>query len=281
MKLAIFLALLIPFEQTQPQSTNDAYTIFEKSLSAMEAVKTASYTVNIKERIKDRFVYDRYNVKMQSDPFRTYVYSIQPNPGAEALFLEGCNNGKCLVNPNRFPYINLNLSPHSMLLRKNHQYNILQMGFSYMRNLLSHYETLYGTAFVNMIARTPDTESEGVSYINLVIDNPDYGYKNYTVLKGETVVSIGDKLHINDHMILELNPNIDNYEDVYPGQIIKVPNSFARKIVLRIDKTTLLPMAQTVFDEKGLYSVVEFRNFILNPVLRPEDFSKDNPQYGF
>jgi len=281
MKLAVCLLLIFRPAPLPVQEPAEAYTIFEKSLDAMQGVKTASYTVNIKERIKARYVYDQYNVKMQSQPFRTYVYSIQPNPGAEALFLEGCNNGKCLVNPNRFPYINLNLSPHSMLLRKNHQYNILQMGFSYMRDLLSHYETLYGPAFVKMITRTSDTEADGKSYFNLVIDNPDFGYKSYTVLKGETVVSIGEKLHINDHMILEINPYIDNYEDVYPGQIIQVPNSFARKIVLRIDKATMLPMAQTVFDEKGLYSVVEFRNFILNPVLRPEDFSKDNPQYGF
>lgn len=263
------------------QENNEAYAIFEKSLKAMEQVHTASYTVNIKERIKGKFVYDQYNVKMQAEPFKTYVYSIKPNPGAEAIYMEGCNNGKCIVNPNRFPYINLNLSPHSMLLRKNHQYNILQMGFDYMHGLLSHYLTLYGGGFPRMISKANDVESGGKSYYSLVIDNPAFGYRNYTVQPGETVVTIGEKLKVNDHMILEINPAIDDYEDVKAGQVIKVPNSFARKIILKIDKKSFLPMAQTVYDEKGLYSVVEFSNFIANPKLTAEDFSPENPEYGF
>jgi outer membrane lipoprotein-sorting protein len=101
------------------------------------------------------------------------------------------------------------------------------------------------------------------------------------VQPGETVVTIGEKLKVNDHMILEINPAIDDYEDVKAGQVIKVPNSFARKIILKIDKKSFLPMAQTVYDEKGLYSVVEFSNFIANPKLTAEDFSPENPEYGF
>jgi outer membrane lipoprotein-sorting protein len=263
------------------QELTSAYEIFESSLQAMEKVKSASYTLNIKERIHGKYVYDHYQVKMQTDPFKAYVYSIKPNPGAEALYLEGCNNGKCLINPNRFPFMNLNLNPHSMLLRKNHQYNILQMGFDYMRGLLTQYVTLYGSTFVQMISRSPDTEAAGRTHYNLVIDNPNFGYKNYTVLEGETVVKIGEKLRVNDHMILEINPEIDDYEDVEAGQVIKVPNSFARKIILRIDKKTMLPLAQTVYDDKGLYSVVEFSNFVANPKLTEADFSPENPKYGF
>jgi outer membrane lipoprotein-sorting protein len=279
--LLLAIPLMLSKGAVRAQEPNSAYEIFERSLQAMEKVKSASYTLNIKERIDGRYYYDHYLVKMQTDPFKTYVYSVKPNPGAEALYLEGCNNGKCLINPNRFPFINLNLSPHSMLLRKNHQYNILQMGFDYMHGLLTQYVSVYGSTFVQMISRSPDTEAAGKTHYNLVIDNPSFGYKNYTVQEGETVVMIGEKLRVNDHMILEINPEIDDYEDVKKGQVIKVPNSFARKIILRIDKKTLLPLAQTVYDEKGLYSVVEFSNFIINPNLTDADFSPENPKYGF
>jgi LysM repeat protein len=281
MKHAVLaLLFMIPLAACS-QDITDAYAIFERSLKAMEQVHTASYTVNVKERIKGKYNHNQYVVKMQTEPFKTYVYSIRPNPGAEAIYMEGCNNGKCIINPNRFPYINLNLNPHSMLLRKNHQYNILQMGFDYMHGLLAHYLTLYGSTFSRMISKAPDYESGGKTYYNIVIDNPSFAYKNYTVQSGETIVTIGDKLKVNDHMILEINPGIDDYEDVTAGQVIKVPNSFARKIILRIDKKTFLPVAQTVYDDKGLYSVVEFSNFVANPRLTANDFSPENPEYGF
>ena len=102
----------------------------------MSEVRTCSYVLNMEERVFGEIGKAQYLAKVNVNPLKIYTYSVFPNPGAEALYLENSNSGKVLVNPNRFPYINVNLSVNSMLLRKPHQYNILQMGFGYFHGIM-------------------------------------------------------------------------------------------------------------------------------------------------
>ena len=53
-------------------------------------------------------------------------------------------------------------------------------------------------------------------------------------------------------MILERNPKAGGYYDVKAGQIISIPNAYAKLTLLLIDKETLLPLNNKVFDDKGL-----------------------------
>jgi outer membrane lipoprotein-sorting protein len=75
--------------------------------------------------------------------------------------------------------------------------------------------------------------------------------------------------------------NLRNYESVKPGQKIKVPTSYAKKVVLYIDKLNNLPIYQQLFDEKGLFAEYKYTNLIVNPKLADNEFTKNYTGYKF
>lgn len=255
--------------------------IFSKMMNAMTGVKSCSFVLDIHERIKGEIKFDQFVVKLMASPYKVYVYSVTPNPGAEALLMRGANHEKAVVNPNKFPIPTLNLSPYSGILRKNHQYTLWHFGFGYIQEVLSGYEKKYGRHFFELLKVEDNATWKNREYQKLTIDNPDFGFVKYRVQQGENLVKIGEKLMVNDYMILEANPQVKNFDDVKPGQEIMVPNAFGKKIIFYMDKSTGLPMIQEVYDHKGLYGRVELSSFVLNPEFSAEDFSRYNKKYGF
>ena len=281
MRQLILIPCLMMCNVSIAQKKISAREMYDNMIAGMEKVKTCTYVLDMEERVWGKITSSQYISKINTAPLKIYAYSIRPNPGAEALYVEGKNNGKVLINPNRFPYINLSLSTNSMLLRKSHQYNIVQMGFSYFHEILVKNEKLNGAKFYASLVLRDNIVYNNKEYFVLEIQNDDFGYKNYTVLSGENVSDIANKLLVNDHMILELNTGIDDYDDVKPGQVIRVPNSFAKRILVYIDRNNYLPLVQFVYDDQGLYSKIQFSSFILNPVIQPEEFTRNYSKYKF
>ena len=93
-------------------------------------------------------------------------------------------------------------------------------------------------------------------------------------------MKIARKLNLSEYMILEKN-KLSNYTSVKAGQTIKVPNMYAKKVVLYIDKINLMPIYQEVHDDQGMFEEYHYINLIVNPVLDADDFSKQNPEYKF
>jgi outer membrane lipoprotein-sorting protein len=69
--------------------------------------------------------------------------------------------------------------------------------------------------------------------------------------------------------------------DVKAGQVIKVPSYYAKETVMYINTKTYLLYKILVYDLKGLYESYEFRNLKLNVNFKPNEFTKDFPEYGF
>ena len=80
---------------------------------------------------------------------------------------------------------------------------------------------------------------------------------------------------------MENNSSIKDYNDIYTGQVIKIPNDYSPKMNLLIDKEKLTPVLMEVFDHKGLYERYEYSNVSINPTIITEEFSKDWSEYGF
>lgn len=275
----IFLLLFL--KQLPVLAQKNAAEVYGKMMHAMENVHTCSFVLTINERIKGEMKHDEYVVKLNADPYKVYVYSVIPNPGAEALLIKGFNHDKAVINPNRFPIPTLNLSPYHNLLRKNHQYTLLHFGFRFIHDVLAHYTKKMKEEFFNSLKLDKEVVVKGKSYYQIVIENKNFGYEDYTVQQRENLVKIGAKLMVNDYMILEVNPKVKNFDDVKPGQVIKIPNSFGKKIIFYVDKSNFLPLTQIIYDDKGLYGHVELSSFVLNPVFKSDEFSKDNKKYGF
>ncbi len=250
-------------------------------MTAMQQVKTASFVIDLHERIHGEMRHDRFIVKLHVNPYKVYVFSITPNPGAEALFLEGHHNGKAIINPN-IPLIpTLLLSPYHPLLRRNHQYTILQFGFQYVYEVCRGYQEKLGADFFRYLYHAEDVTFGKIACYQIILQPDTFKWFPYTVKKGENLVSIARKLLVNDHMILVNNPKLKNYDDVREGQVIRVPSAFGKKIIFYVDQLTFLPIVQIVYDDKGLYSRIEITSLVVNPDFTENDFSRHNKNYGF
>ncbi|MEI6817945.1 MAG: DUF1571 domain-containing protein [Bacteroidota bacterium] len=255
--------------------------MISKMLDAINSVKTGKYILNKIERIDGKMYTTEMIVKYQSSPLKVYSYSINPDPGAEILFVKGNNNNNVLVHPNKFPYVNLNLSPFGSILRKNQHHTIYEMGFGYIGSILAHNILVKEKEFYTNLSFTGEVDWKGKKYYKLVVDNVNYGFEEYKVQSGETLYEIGKKLFINDYKILCLNKSLSNSDDLKPGQILKVPNTYARKIELYLDKNNYLPVVQVIYDENGLYAQYEFSSLIVNPDFSPEEFTAKYKDYKF
>ena len=256
--------------------------IFDKMMLAIEHTKTMKYTTRLYERINGRLGSAENNVKLSVDPFKAYIYLVAPTKGIEILYIDGENGNKALVNPNAFPYVSVYLDPNGSIMRKNQRHTILNLGFTYFAEIAKEAKHKAGKNFNQVFLYKGSIKWENYDCFVMIIDFPEFTYVPYTVKPNETVLTIAKKLKVSEYMILEINhPKIKDYYDVRPGQIIKVPNAFAKKTTLYIDKATYLPVMQAMFDEKGLFEKYEFRNLIANPKIPDEEFSKDYPGYDF
>lgn len=256
----------------------------EDMLAKMAMVKTLKYRMYKKERLNGKYRESDMQIKYQKSPFACYMYMYSPDAGVEVLYKEGVNSGKAYVNPNKklVSFIDFDFDPMGKTLRKDEHHTLFENGFEYMRGILK------------AVMRVADEEDKYDEYCvvegevnfkgrqchKVLLQYPKFAWKDYTVQSGEDLVKIARKLNLSEYMILEKN-KLSNYTSVKAGQTIKVPNMYAKKVVLYIDKINLMPIYQEVHDDQGMFEEYHYINLIVNPVLDADDFSKQNPEYKF
>lgn len=280
MKIVCFLFFLCKTSLVISQ-VNAAADIIPRMLSAAEHVRTLTFKLKKAERVNGKMVTGEQDVKYQHAPRKTYAYLHSPSKGTEVLWIAEANNGKVLVKPTSFPYISVSLSPYGSILRKNNHHTVHEIGFDYVAAIVRSITQKSGDQFNTYFQFLGEVVFDNRPCFKLLIDYTPYQYTTYTVQAGEDLPAIAKKLLISDFMIMEINPDLDDYDDVKAGQQIKVPNAYARKTILYIDKETYLPVVQKMYDEKGLFSQYEFYNLRLNPMLASEEFSPDYHAYDF
>jgi hypothetical protein len=262
----------------QPGSVKDE---IYKMLFACDNLKTSSFNLLSVERLKDGTMKEsEILVKLQRNPKKVYIYCIDPNPGAECLWRKGEMNNHLLINPNGFPFFNLKLNSHNSLLRQGQHHTVEEVGFDYIAEVFRYYIERHGEKIFSLFSLAGTAEYDGRQCKVLQYENPAFAYENYTVKAGETVSSIADANYLSDYMVMTVN-KLKNYDAVKEGQVIKLPVTYGKKILLYLDANNHLPLVQFIYDEKGLYEKYEFKSFVLNPKLSTEDFNPENPKYGF
>lgn len=275
--LALPVSLLTSFKIKEGGSDPDNLELINKIFNAVDNVKTVRYHLQCNERIKGRMQHTESKVKLQISPRRLYL-NIR---GVEVLWVAGKNNGEALVNPNAFPYVNLNLDTYGSLMRKDQHHTIHEMGYAYLADILRDGMKRSGDNLDKYFKVLGEEKFNGRDCYKLSISFPDFGWVNYTVKKGENLTTIARKLRVSEYMVLENNPKLDSYNDVKEGQIIKVPNAYAKLTLLLIDKEYYLPVNNKVFDDKGLYETYEYYDLQVNPTIAPEEFTKNYKGYNF
>lgn len=254
-----------------------AKTIIADMLKAIDGIRSLRYTLKFTERIKGKVKNSESHIKLQTSPRKIYM-SLN---GPELLWIEGSNNGMALVNPNAFPYFNLNLDPSGSLLRTDQHHTIHEIGFDYMADILDYEAKKAGEKFDKIFVYTGDGSINGRNCYKVTINNPDFTFINYTIKKGENIITIARKQRLSEYMILENNPGIKDYTSVKEGTQIKIPSSYAKFTTLFIDKQNLLPIGNKILDDKGVFELYEYHNLQLNPKIAPEEFTKDYKDYKF
>jgi outer membrane lipoprotein-sorting protein len=262
---------------TQADNEKQARDVITKLTNAISKMETMKWNLKVIERIKG--VEKRYgsSVKLKLNPRKLYI-NIK---GTEVLWVAGQNDGKALVHPNSFPYINLNLDPLGSLMRQEQHHTIHEMGFNYMGEIIKNFVLKAGDKFGDCFKYEGEEEHNYQKCHKITLNNPGFTYVNYTVKKGETMITIARKLFVGEYMILENNPQHKNYDSVKEGDIIKVPTAYAKHVTLYIDKLYNVPIGIKVEDDKGLYEQYDYFFLQVNPRLEDAEFTKEYKDYKF
>lgn len=256
--------------------------LFHKMDSSITANTEVEFTFLKKERIEDRYEYSTSEVKVQNnEKLSVYMRSNTPRDGLEILYREGENDGDVLINTNSFPYINMNLDPMGDLIRTDQHHTIQDLGFFTIQGIVRNFTESMGDSLEKYIERHPDHTWDGRDCFKIMVNYTDFGYFEYTVKEDEDVDDIANKFHVNAYMILEKNKDVDDYDDVDEGEVILVPNLYAKKCEIFIDKETFLPIRQVIYDDKGLYEKFEYKNVNVNPKFEVDEMKETYAMYGF
>ncbi|MCE9540140.1 MAG: DUF1571 domain-containing protein [Bacteroidetes bacterium] len=275
--MVISICLLLASFSPQKKGVYNSKEILNGVLESISTIKTMRYNLQCNERIKGKMQHTESQVKLQISPRKLYL-SVK---GPEVLWLEGANDGDALVNPGAFPYMNLNLDPYGSLMRKDQHHTIHEMGLHYLAEILKDGIRRAGDKFDRYFVILGEEKYDGRDCYKLSIAFPDYSWNSYKVSNGENITSIARKLHVSEYMILEKNSEVAWFNDVKPGQIIQVPDAYAKLTILLIDKALLLPVNNKIFDDKGLFETYEYYNLQINPPIAAEEFTKEYKDYKF
>ncbi len=235
--------------------------------------------INKVERIENELIVQLSKVKLNRSPYKVYIKQLAPKEGVEVLAAITKPGTKATVNLNSFPWINLYLDPYGSLMRRNQHHTVYDSGFDLMIKILKY--ELSSKLSENRLERKEDVVWKGREMYHLELKNNDYNIVSYNVKTDENLDDIADKLHINAYAIIELNEEVNDYEDVEEGQEIKVSSHYAKSMTLFIDKKTHLPLVIKVFDQYGLYEKYEYNSITINPTFAPNEFTEDFEEYDF
>lgn len=255
--------------------------VLRNMFDAVYALKNVRFDMYAQERINGELVKSHSLGVMEYAPRKIFLRGFDTLGVLlnEILYTEGANNNNALISPNGFPYINISLDPLGSTMRKNRHFTILEAGGWYLVDMLK------------LGLKKDVQKEEGRSVMKLEdfedifwkieILNKDYSFQKYRVLEGEDSRSVSRKLGVPEYKIVELNEQLDSFEDIEPGESILVPNFYAQRVELILRKSDNIPIQVRIFDEKGLYSVYEYKVFDTNVPLLPHTFDRENPAYTF
>lgn len=228
--------------------------LLKKMFSKIDKMKSIEYYGTVNNRIEGNLQKTLGTFKINKQPFKFYYKQESPKKGQEVIYIEGKNNNKALVNTNSFPWMSVSLLPNSKLMRQNNHHSIFNAGFWYFNNVLK--EMVFSDKCT--VTAKGSVVYNGKDCIELELKHKNFELKHYTIKNGESIVSIAKERNINDFMIVELNKEIKNVNDFKVGQKIIIPNGYADKLTLLIDKETMLPVNVKVYDLEGLYEELSF-----------------------
>ncbi len=273
--------LLLVSQVAIAQESSQGLDLIRTMFVSSRKVKSLSYTMVKKERIKGQIIRQQSKVKLMLNPLLVYIYQEEPKSGLEVLFNEAKYGDKCVIHPNGFPWITLYFSPLHPRVLSNQHHNLYKSGFEYVVGILQHLTQKYAEKLNELITLKSEVTWQGKKAYLIVLDNPNFKEITYKVNAGEDAWQIARSYHIGEYVLLDRNPDLSFYTPLPEGKSVLITNDYARRMEITILKESMLPVHFKVYDEKGLYEEYQYHNLLVNPAFSEEDFLKTNQLYRF
>jgi hypothetical protein len=277
--LLISIVASIQFGNLFSQDQNPTQLLNEM-ISAIRSIKTVQFSIVQTERYKGILNTQVDAVKMQIHPLKIYISAESPGKSYEVLWLAGENYGDAWVHPGAFPFFTLNLNPEGNTMKIGH-HSIFALNLNYLADLMADVMKKDGKNFEKVAHYQGLFDVGGRLCYKIDLDFPTFKLLPYIIKPGEDLVKVAERFHVSEYMIFERNADIKNYTDVKAGQTIKVPERYAKNIVLFIDKELKLPIIEMMYDDLGLFERYEFKKLIMNPNFPNTEFTKAHSEYHF
>lgn len=278
LSLLIILPLLLASNRMDTSPT--ALDIAEKMFKQTKQIRSMSYYMTKQERIEGKMEEQKSFAKIECKPYKVYTKQLAPKKGLEVLYLEGTNKGLATINPNGFPWVNLNLDPYGSIMRKKQHHTLLDAGYAHVVSILEFLFNKYASEITDMSSLDSEVWN-GKDCWKLSFNNLHFTQQTIKFEQQETVSSWAIKKKLSEYMILENNSQLKSYDDNLFGKLVKLPNDYSPKMVLLIDKTRMIPMLMEVYDDQGLYERYEYTDVKINPTFGQEEFTTDYEDYRF
>ena len=277
----IFLFIIIFTIFNNAFSQINADFILNKTVNNIESIYTLKYYITSRERIDNGYKLDKGLYKISKKPILFYYKQIIPATGAEVL-VNSETYPKALVNANKTLLPNLKLSPYGEVLRDARHHNLYQAGYDYFKNILISLHDKYKLKWSDIATVEDNIKIGQYNCYKITLTNPYFKIIDYTINEKTTPQQLALKLNICDHHLLQLNSNISSiFQELKIGQTIKIPNSYANKIILYIDKKLYITVKIEVFDNIGLFEEYLFDSIEINPTFKKEEYFSNYKDYGF
>ena len=258
-----------------------AESLMIKMFKKADEVITLKYEMHKSERIEGKLKKSIANSKFRRNPLGVYLKQLNPKKGLEVLFPATPGSDKAIINTNSFPWFSFKAEPNGSVMRNDQHPSIIDSGFDHFMGIMKFLTKKYKGETNKLISLKDDTLFDGKECHVILFNNPYYKYIEYEVNKGENLFTIAAKNKVSEYMILDINKDIDNYDDVRAGQKINIPNDYAPRMILYIDKKLNLPLIIKVYDEKSLFELYEYRQLEFNPIISDTEFTHDYKEYDF
>lgn len=240
--------------------------VMQKSMDAIVALKSATFTFSAQERFEGgKIKKTDASFKLQVSPLKIYADVREPQ-AAQLIFIPSKSADVSVKKG-----IKLNLSPTNKLLIADSHQPVSRAGFAQTRRIiLKSMEQRKGENLNTFCKLLGSVTYDGKDCYKIELLENDYKIVEYTVKAGETDIwKFCESRAIPEYKVKELN-SCGNTLTV--GQKIKIPNAYAKKTTLYIDKSNYLPIYQKMEDDKGLYELYEFKNLKINGTLSDSEF---------
>jgi outer membrane lipoprotein-sorting protein len=279
---AIFLIVLIfSFIDINAVDPTRAESILKQMVEKNKSVRTLQYSAIMNERIDGKMIEKKSFFKINTSPYKVFVQQSFIGINVEGLYISGMNNNQMLLCTVGFPWIQMNLDPFGSKVRNNHHHTIFEAGFNYFVDVTDKILNKYRDSLPRMLSYEGETKMFNHKCYKIVMHVNSFRYSKYTVKGNEKLPAIAKSLIINDFMIVEKNPDISDYNDVKPGQVIWIPTDYGKKFVLYVDTELGLPVYIEVFDDKGLYATYGYDKLVINATYASNEFSPTFTGYHF